>query len=950
MTDAGGKEDNYATTDGPFGFGYAVSLSSAAEQCMIHESYQVGEENCTRNPKECAYGFSFSVWEKAFVSQDDFAESSSFTESDHKYILSTGGDEAGHPGVALYHKGYWLGAVVSTGDQFWKVEVAGISPNDTWSNIAVRWEQPTPTGEKGLELYVDLKKVGQRVYGSPSSPLAPLDPALVMIGCHKTSTDTNYRGYNDAEYDEIAMWQRRLPDNETNFFFGGFEANFSNVNVEEYSQMINSVDLSDPDQRAYAVDILNKMTHEEPTPSVAPEPTSSSSTSSSSSTAVHSTATSPTASSATDAPPNEEEMARHATLVELIEKFTSNTSIPKRINTKTHEGMMDILESVSNMFLPPTFEKWRELQKERPGSSKVIGDLENWMMGVSKAIVFNNGSEPYKNTRATETILTETYKITSKELETLRDFYEFPEYKLLPGIRKDWNLPYDRSAVPTKLFNDSRCGHRALNIISTLYDTYDDVATTRVNRKTLDKYLEYKLDSRVMSVRAETNPVLNKYRMVDPKAPPCIPTLGKRNPIRLKFEHNVKQYTMRNLKFHDNETVIEINQRICGWFNKEIGEHGAWDRTGCKILITTAEYTKCACEHFGTYAILAEQVEPREVPPEQLWLTITKYIGYILSFIALIIYIAIILVSGDLKDMFHLIGLNLAFAVLFGSIFMLVSDMQTIRDDRHVCAAIGTLIHVFYLGAGAWIFVLGHASFKAITAGVISGRLRAYFFLAWSVPILSMGLTYLLFFHDLGLDPRCFMSWVNEPKYCFFGPQIFFSAVSFIFGCIVICNMSTPALRKDNLIDDYGSFCYGGAFVMIFFAITWTFGLLAYVRFHFRDLDFYPIFQVFNSWTGLIILLFIGFGSKRFRMVLAGQAKARREALFGNAFGTPAVPIEDRQHLGSPVDQRSKSATPSVSGRSSPERSSSAGPNFPNRPPSMGVVAGRPGSRPNSGF
>ena len=53
--------------------------------------------------------------------------------------------------------------------------------------------------------------------------------------------------------------------------------------------------------------------------------------------------------------------------------------------------------------------------------------------------------------------------------------------------------------------------------------------------------------------------------------------------------------------------------------------------------------------------------------------------------------------------------------------------------------------------------------------------------------------------------------------------------------------------RKDNLIEDYGSFCQGGAYVMIYFAITWFCGLIAYMRTESEITDFYPVFQVLNA-------------------------------------------------------------------------------------------------------
>ena len=47
-----------------------------------------------------------------------------------------------------------------------------------------------------------------------------------MVGCHKTSTDMTHRGFSTGEYDELAIWKRKLMENETIFFYGGFSKEF----------------------------------------------------------------------------------------------------------------------------------------------------------------------------------------------------------------------------------------------------------------------------------------------------------------------------------------------------------------------------------------------------------------------------------------------------------------------------------------------------------------------------------------------------------------------------------------------------------------------------------------------------------------------------------------------------------------------------------------------------
>ena len=64
----------------------------------------------------------------------------------------------------------------------------------------------------------------------------------MMLGCHKNSfmyskgmDFTGYAGSKDApaEFDELAIWRRRMENFELPFFLGGYEADFANINPEQ---------------------------------------------------------------------------------------------------------------------------------------------------------------------------------------------------------------------------------------------------------------------------------------------------------------------------------------------------------------------------------------------------------------------------------------------------------------------------------------------------------------------------------------------------------------------------------------------------------------------------------------------------------------------------------------------------------------------------------------------
>ena len=77
-----------------------------------------------------------------------------------------------------------------------------------------------------------------------------------------------------------------------------------------------------------------------------------------------------------------------------------------------------------------------------------------------------------------------------------------------------------------------------------------------------------------------------------------------------------------------------------------------------------------------------------------------------------------IIVSTYLWEMFHILSLNLAMAIVSGDAMMIASDLEAVRSDRHMCAGIGAAINFFYLASGSLTFVMAHAIFKSITGKV----------------------------------------------------------------------------------------------------------------------------------------------------------------------------------------------------------------------------------------
>ena len=90
-----------------------------------------------------------------------------------------------------------------------------------------------------------------------------------------------------------------------------------------------------------------------------------------------------------------------------------------------------------------------------------------------------------------------------------------------------------------------------------------------------------------------------------------------------------------------------------------------------------------------------------------------------------------------LWEMFHILGMNVALALIGGQVSIIFSDLDFIRNDVHSCAAVGGAINYFYIGCSALVFTKAHAIFKAFTEGVIGGRTKTYLCIGWGIPFLG---------------------------------------------------------------------------------------------------------------------------------------------------------------------------------------------------------------------
>ena len=107
---------------------------------------------------------------------------------------------------------------------------------------------------------------------------------------------------------------------------------------------------------------------------------------------------------------------------------------------------------------------------------------------------------------------------------------------------------------------------------------------------------------------------------------------------------------------------------------------GAWDTAGVETVEVDEFGATCLAERFGTFALVAEMIVQPYPHTEPGWLEVTRLAGYTASCICLVIFILIIFLSAYLWEQFHILRLNLAAAVLLGSVASLLGELQPVQE------------------------------------------------------------------------------------------------------------------------------------------------------------------------------------------------------------------------------------------------------------------------------
>ena len=811
------------------------------------------------------------------------------------------------------------------------------APN-TFSNQA-EFDEKTQKGEYlgGLELVIDTKVVGSEITGEECSgnctPSGPLKPVEFLIGCHITSSDSTERGFSPKEtfnfqYDEISFWNETQMNKDV--LLGGYQSVLDSIDSDTVLGAAANINTKDPAQAFMGATVATAAlesddegssvdgssdaaaSNNNPLPTWGHEPislmtsltnSSNSTTSSPMNTTTTTTTTTPAPTTTTTPSPT----AKIRKLVKLMDTLTGTSDLPpimlpveSRIRMST-QIPVSIIMSTKKASLK---KDWKLLVNDNDvaGGEKYKEEMDKYLIYTLQHM--NVTGEPEYNDRTLffKMVISDNFAANMTKLpatefmsEAKKEMPEkFPDWKSeeWKAVKAKWGLvqdPVESAEYTRNLFNpenktdsnkedsnkedsnkeDSKNCLKEDSFVDVLTELQDTIADFGRKNPAAILSNEIKVISRLMTVKI----VANRY---DPYRgglqEPCYPDekLLKNNPITLRFQH----FSLSSLdgSLEDDR----VRKTHCAIWKETLGLFGAWDTEGMITKFSDEKVSTCIATKLGTYAVIAEVEDIPAVDPDALWLTIMKSIGFGISIFLLVLFIAIVSCSKYLREMFHLLSANLAAAILFGHLSMIVSELDFIRADFFCCVFTGSTTAFFYTAAVTLLFFEIIAVFNALIIGQIGGKTTAYLSLAWGLPMIALGLHIIINFDEMGDDPRCFIGWYNNVKWVFFIPILSFLGLALLIICIAMCNTNKPALRKETIAEEIVSLVKGLFIFTFVMCFTWSWGPLAYLRFPGIAMpNFYPGFQVLNAFMGMFLFISIGVGSKRFQTVLFRQVKFR---------------------------------------------------------------------------
>ncbi|XP_053323998.1 adhesion G protein-coupled receptor B1-like isoform X2 [Spea bombifrons] len=340
----------------------------------------------------------------------------------------------------------------------------------------------------------------------------------------------------------------------------------------------------------------------------------------------------------------------------------------------------------------------------------------------------------------------------------------------------------------------------------------------------------------ILSLQRNTTVLNSKIISVIVKPPPRSVSV----PLDIEFSHMYNGTT---------------NQTCILWDETEASSNlAAWSIKGCRTFPVDPYRTKCSCDRFSSFAILAHLSSDMNM--EKVFVpSVTLIVGCGVSSLTLLLLIIIyVSVWRYIRSERSVILINFCLSIISSNALILIGQTQT--ANKVVCTLVAAFLHFFFLSSFCWVLTEAWQSYMAVTGRLRNRIIRKRFLcLGWGLPALvvaiSVGFTKA---KGYGSNSYCWLSLEGGLLYAFVGPAAAVVLVNMVIGILVFNRLvSKDGITDKKLKERAGASLWSSCVVLPLLALTWMSAVLAITDR--RSALFQILFAVFDSLEGFVIVM-----------------------------------------------------------------------------------------------
>ncbi|XP_067887465.1 adhesion G protein-coupled receptor B1 isoform X9 [Heterodontus francisci] len=438
-------------------------------------------------------------------------------------------------------------------------------------------------------------------------------------------------------------------------------------------------------------------------------------------------------------------------ILALIDILKNMTEIFRRTYyTPVSGDIQNFVQVVSNLLSEDNRPRWKEAQLTGPNAKEVMQTVENFIDVIGFRM-----SDFRDSYLVTENLVICIYKRPANGATDIN----FP----MKGWRGmvDWARNSEDKVTVSK------------SIFSTGLTEPDDSSVYVIGTvlyRNLGAFLDLQRNATVLNSK-----IISVIMKPSPKS--------LSSPLEIEFSHLYNGTT---------------NQSCIAWDETDIfAVQGVWSSRGCKTFPIDSSRTKCQCDRFSSFAILA-QLSSDSNMDKLILPSVTLIVGCGVSSLTLLLLIIIyVSVWRYIRSERSVILINFCLSIISSNALILIGQTQT--RNKVICTLVAAFLHFFFLSSFCWVLTEAWQSYMAVTGRLRNRIIRKRFLcLGWGLPALvvatSVGFTKS---KGYGTVNYCWLSLEGGLLYAFVGPAAVVVLVNMVIGILVFNKL----VSKDGITD-----------------------------------------------------------------------------------------------------------------------------------------------------